>query len=169
LQLTPEQKHTFNQNILPLLQHDKIKEMSNYMQHGDTSCLTHSLSVTYTSYLISLRLHLNVDHASLIRGALLHDFFLYDWHDRSAHKRLHGFRHPQSAFENATSYFDLNPIEKDIIRHHMWPLTIMPPRTKEAYIVTFADKWCSLKETIKRPSIRHFMASSRLFINNLLD
>lgn len=159
MQLTPKQKHIFNQTILPLLQHEKVKEMTQYMQHGNTSCFTHSLSVTYTSYLLSLHLNLNIDHVSLIRGALLHDFFLYDWHDRSAHKRLHGFRHPKSALINATTYFNLNEIEKDIILHHMWPLTLMPPRSKEAYIVTLADKWCSMKETIKRPSIKHFMVS----------
>lgn len=169
MQLTPEQKHLFNQTLLPLLQHEKIKEMSNYMQHGDTSCYSHSLAVTYTSYLISLRLHMDVDHKSLIRGAMLHDFFLYDWHDASNHKRFHGFHHPRASFDNASTYFDLTLIEKDIILHHMWPLTPMPPRTKEAYIVTLADKWCSIKETIRRPSIRHLMASSQMFINNLLD
>lgn len=43
--------------------------------------------------------------------------------------------------------FSLTPIEEDIIGHHMWPLTPMPPRSKEAYIVCLVDKWCSLKET----------------------
>ena len=30
----------------------------------------------------------------------------------------------------------------------MWPLTVVPPMCREAWIVTTADKWCSLLETI---------------------
>ena len=38
--------------------------------------------------------------------------------------------------------------EKDIIKKHMWPLTISAvPMCREAWIVTMADKWCSLMET----------------------
>ena len=38
---------------------------------------------------------------------------------------------------------------KDIIKKHMWPLTIIPPACREAWIVTAADKYCSLLETLK--------------------
>lgn len=30
----------------------------------------------------------------------------------------------------------------------MWPLTIVPPCCREAWIVTTADKWCSFLETL---------------------
>jgi len=29
----------------------------------------------------------------------------------------------------------------------MWPLTVIPPMCREAWIVTTADKYCSLMET----------------------
>ena len=45
--------------------------------------------------------------------------------------------------------FDLNEVEKDIILKHMWPLTIRFPRYREAYIVTFVDKYCAIKEVLK--------------------
>ena len=167
--LTNKQMESLNKQIATLLSYPEVKQMSNYMQHGDTTCLSHCLSVTYTSYKLAMKLHLNIDEASLIRGALLHDFFLYDWHDCSNHKRFHGFHHPKTALDNARKYFDINEIESDIIAHHMWPLTPVPPHTKEAYIVTCADKWCSIKETIKRPAIRRLMVSYRSFIDNLLD
>ena len=169
MSLTNEQIEFFNKQTAILLDHPEVKKMAQYVQHGDTSCLIHCLSVTYTSYKLAMKLHLNIDEISLIRGALLHDFFLYDWHGRSNHKRFHGFHHPKTALNNARKYFDINDIEADIIAHHMWPLTPMPPHTKEAYLVTFADKWCSIKETIKRPALRRLMVSYRTFIDNLLD
>jgi len=43
----------------------------------------------------------------------------------------------------------LNEIEKDIIRKHMWPLTVTRiPRCREAGIVCLVDKFCSLAETV---------------------
>ena len=43
--------------------------------------------------------------------------------------------------------FDLNKKEKDIIIKHMWPLTIIPPRYIESFIITLVDKYCALKES----------------------
>ena len=40
------------------------------------------------------------------------------------------------------------PKEKEIIRKHMWPLTIIPPTCREAWIVNSADTFISLMETI---------------------
>lgn len=147
MQLTCEDKSYFYHHIEPLLKLTDVQKMRQYIQHGHTSCLEHCLTVAYYSYLVSKHFHLNVDFASLIRGSLLHDFFLYDWHDKGNHVSFHGFRHPGIALANARMRFSLTPIEEDIIGHHMWPLTPMPPRSKEAYIVCLVDKWCSLKET----------------------
>lgn len=146
-----------------LLSYPEIREMAQYTQHGDTTCLAHCLAVTYASYRLADRLNLHVDKSSLIRGALLHDFFLYDWHDKSAHRHFHGFIHPRVALDNALRLFELTEIEKDIIAHHMWPLTPIPPHTKEAYIVNFMDKWCSIKETIKQSAFRRFMVKMSFF------
>ena len=87
----------------------------------------------------------------MVRGALLHDYFLYDWHDKSRenYQRLHGFYHPGIALRNASMEYELTLREKDIIKKHMWPLTVVPPLCREAWIVTTADKYCSLLETLK--------------------
>jgi uncharacterized protein len=84
-----------------------------------------------------------------VRGALLHDFFLYDWHIPDKTRRWHGFTHPRIALENAKKYFKLNEKEKDIILNHMWPLTVKFPRSREAFIVCIADKICSIIETLE--------------------
>ena len=40
-------------------------------------------------------------------------------------------------------------VEQDIIKHHMFPLTPCPPKTKEGWIVSISDKLCSTYETLK--------------------
>jgi uncharacterized protein len=150
LLLTETENHYFQKCAGELLQSRDVRSMSAYTQHADVSCLEHSISVAYTSYWICEKLHLRADRKSLIRGALLHDFFLYDWHLPSDRKGLHGFTHPKAALKNAEERFRLNGRERDIIVKHMWPLTPVPPKCKEAFIVGLADKYCSLIETLRK-------------------
>lgn len=130
-----------------LLKHEKVKSMSTYIQHGTTNCYDHSLYVSYISYRVCKRL--NLDYKSAARGALLHDFFLYDWHIPGNSEGLHGFSHPKRAHDNALSYFKLNHLERDIILKHMWPLTLSMPRYVETFVVVFVDKYCSIMETFR--------------------
>lgn len=98
---------------------------------------------------IAHALNINVDKQALIRGAMLHDYFLYDWHDtNNAAHRWHGFTHPSTALRNAREDFELTAVECDIIEHHMFPLVPYPPKSREAWIVCTADKICALKETL---------------------
>ena len=86
----------------------------------------------------------------LLRGALLHDYFLYDWHDPDPSHRLHGFHHPARALGNALQDFSLDPVEQNIILRHMFPLTPIPPKYREAILVCLVDKGCSLYEVFAR-------------------
>jgi uncharacterized protein len=146
--LTDEEKQYFKDCAAELLKSSDVQMMSTFIQHANVSCLEHSISVAYYSYLVCQKFNLHVDYRSIIRGALLHDFFLYDWHLKSDRKGLHGFTHPKTALENAEEHFSLNDMEKDIIVKHMWPLTITPPKYKEALIVCLSDKFCSTIETL---------------------
>ena len=56
--------------------------------------------------------------------------------------------HPKIALDNSMKYFVLNEVEKDIIVKHMWPLTLIPPKYQESFVVTFTDKYVSSKEFI---------------------
>lgn len=101
-------------------------------QHGRlfsarrTTCLRHSINVSYLSYLFCKK-H-GLDARAAARGGLLHDLFLYDWHfyRRRKGERLHGFEHPKKALANASAMFSLTWKEREIILRHMWPLTITP-------------------------------------------
>lgn len=149
MKLNESEKQYFRSCASELLLSDDVQLMATFIQHANVSCLDHSISVAYYSYLICRKLNLSVDCQSVIRGALLHDFFLYDWHLESDRKGLHGFTHPQAALENAEEHFILNDMEKDIIVKHMWPLTLTPPKYKESFVVCLSDKFCSLIETLR--------------------
>ncbi len=124
--------------------------MKEFIQHGDVTVNAHVLRVARCSIALSEYLHISCSRRELIRGALLHDYFLYDWHipDAENPHRLHGFYHPGLALQNAAKEYPLTNREKNIIKRHMWPLTMVPPACREAWIVTAADKWCSLLETL---------------------
>ena len=78
---------------------------------------------------------------------MLHDFYLYDWHEKNNHKRPHAFTHPLTAYKNATSFFEISRIEKDIILTHMWPVTFFTvPLYRESLILTIIDKQCTTAE-----------------------
>lgn len=124
-----------------------LKEMNEYTQHGDVSTFDHCASVARMSYLINHKLKLKCKERDLVRGAYLHDYFLYDWHNWDGH--LHGFSHPHVALKNADKVFELSEIEKNIIKSHMWPLTFLNiPRCREAWVVCLSDKLCSIRETL---------------------
>lgn len=92
-------------------------------------------------------IEISIDRQKLIYGALLHDYFLYDWHKRGNRPPFtHGFTHPRVALQNAQRDYMLSYTEKDIIKHHMFPLMFIPPRTKEGWIVCIADKVSTLCE-----------------------
>ena len=125
--------------------------MKSFIQHGTMTTYDHAVNVAWTSYRLAKKLRLRVDERSLVRGALLHDFYLYDWHVRDeGRKRFHGFHHHRTAHRNALRYFKLNEIEEDIILKHMWPLTLKLPRYRESFVVTLSDKICSIRDTLDR-------------------
>ncbi len=136
--------------VADIMQHPKFQQMGSYLQHGTTTTLEHCIGVSHLSYKIARSYGL--DAKACARGALLHDLFLYDWHTvvKNTGNRLHGLTHPKTALLNAERYFVLTPKEKDIILKHMWPITIIPPKSGEGYIVMYVDKYCGFVETWKR-------------------
>ena len=142
----------FLHQINKLLHQEEVHRMKNFIQHGNTTTFSHCLAVAYYSCLLSLRLPVSFDTRSVIRGAMLHDFFLYDWHIPHKSHKLHGFVHPGFALRNAKKYFRLNALEEEIIAKHMWPFTFFHlPCCREAWLVCLVDKYISLTETLRLP------------------
>lgn len=143
-----ETRKEFFEMVGPIIENEKVKRMQKYIQHGHTSCYEHCIAVAYVSFVIAKKMRIRCDYNSLLRGALLHDYFLYDWHVPDKTHKWHGFHHAAKALVNAKRDFELTKIESDIILKHMFPLNIKLPRYRESYIVCLADKICSSYETI---------------------
>lgn len=132
-----------------LINEGRFVETKQCMQHGLVSVYEHCVRVAELSMWLQELLKIPINGKELIRGALLHDYFLYDWHDSNNGHPVHGITHPRTALNNACQDYCLTDVEKDIILHHMFPLTLIPPRHKEAWIVCVADKICAMQETIE--------------------
>lgn len=125
----------------------ELQGLEKFEQHFKINRLQHIRSVSYLSFLASKKLKLNVKETC--RGALMHDLFYYDWREKDKSHRLHGYRHPGFALKNAYELVGtLTPIEKNIIQRHMWPLTPTPPKYREAFVVSFMDKYCATIELV---------------------
>lgn len=147
----------YNTIVADILDNEEFLKLRNFFHHN-SSIYEHARIVSYIAY--RLCKYLRLDYTSAARGALLHDFFLYDWrnHDEPdlAKDKYHGVAHPKIALNNALKHFNLNNVEKDIIVKHMWPLTLIPPRYQESYIVTFTDKYVASREFIDEFRRRKF-------------
>lgn len=131
---------------------EEFQSMSRFSQHGSVDRIQHINSVAYISYRIAKKL--NLDYYRTARGALLHDLLYYDWREHNPEYKWHGFNHPTYALENARLLSEKNDVEltlleENIIHRHMFPLTIVPPKYKEAFLVSTIDKYVAVKEMLQ--------------------
>ena len=130
----------------------RFNEMGLNIQHGKTTTKEHVMNVANISMKLGDALKIRYSKRELVRGALLHDYFLYDWHEKATAengrpKNFHGFKHPGIALKNAEADFELSDKEREIIHKHMWPLTVTRvPRSREAWLVVAADKVAAVAE-----------------------
>ena len=103
----------------------------------------HVLRVSYDCYKIGKKLKL--DYKALAIAGLLHDFYDKPWQDcfeKTKFFEKHGFVHAEQARINAKRFFPnlINEKIEDMIKTHMFPLNIRPPKYKESWILTIVDK-----------------------------
>lgn len=140
----------------------EIQSLAQYEHHLEINRLQHIAAVVYISYKICK--HLGWNYKAAARGACMHDLFYYDWKDGENGKwhKLHGYKHPKYALLNAKELCpDITNLELNIILRHMWPFTVVPPKYKEGYVVSFADKYCAAREimySMNKKYKRRFLA-----------
>ena len=147
--ITKNNLAALRRTLLQLHREGSFAQSQGFIQHGSTSVYAHSLAVAYFSLWLAERMKVRCHRRDLMKGALLHDYFLYDWHKPDPSHRLHGFTHPGQACKNAVRDYQVNPRIQNIISRHMFPLVPVPPTCREAWIVCLADKTCALAETLK--------------------
>ena len=141
--------------IQPIIEHPEFQKRKNDLHHENQSVYDHSINVALIVYKTAKK-RKKVDLKSAVIGAILHDFYFKPWQENCEKKpffKKHGFTHAREALDNSRIYFKeyLNPIIENCILRHMFPLNIHPPKYKEAWLVTLADKKDSLA-ILKHPS-----------------
>lgn len=131
----------------PILSHKEFLKTKSIVHHGNTR-YNHSVRVSYTAFKLSKIL--GFDTNAVIRAGALHDFFLVrdDKNIMTSTKML--IDHPKMAKENAIKYFGVNEKEQNIIESHMFPISNIAPKSKEAWMVSLSDKIVAAFEGIAR-------------------
>ena len=153
-----------------ILNCDEFMKINDVLHH-DSNRLNHSLKVSFYSYKIAKGLHLN--YVDTARGGLLHDFFLertVDYKKVKDKVKLYTGGHPKMAVINSKKYFNINDVEEDIIKCHMFPIDIRIPRYAESWIVSGVDKVVSIYEFSKkfRHKLSYVTNLSLLLLLNML-
>ena len=146
-----ERQRQIEASATDILNSRNFRRTKGYIQHGNMTVNAHVMNVARYSIALSENLHIPCNRRELIRGALLHDYFLYDWHIKEPFRKAHGFSHAAVALQNAERDFQLNAVERDMIVKHMFPLNLTPPRYRESILVCIADKICAVYETFSIP------------------
>ena len=131
--------------------------------HHKINRLVHSKRVSYYSYKICKKL--GFDYVSAARGGLLHDFFLNKYNTKNSWKLL--ISHPSIALNNAKKHFVLSDKEKNIIKCHMFPVSISVfPKYRESVVVSLVDKvmWFYEKVTGYSKEINYNLGKAAIYV-----
>lgn len=149
----------FYRELYTLDDHEHIQILKNFIQHRTSTTYDHCRRVAVMSYRLANFFGMSIRERELARGAMLHDYYLYEATKSDISAYRHSTTHAQQALDNASELFDLTPVEENIIYSHMWPLNITHlPKSKEAALVSLSDKlvalqeFCSLRKAKRRKS-----------------
>lgn len=151
--MTAIEHEEFYKIAYEILKSEEFQKRKKFKHHSNISVYDHSLAVAKVSYMLAKKLKL--DYYSATIGGLLHDFYTKPWQENVGKRKFlesHGFTHAKEAMNNAKKYFPhlMNDKIENIILRHMFPLNKVPPKYKEGWVVTMADKYVSL-EVFKNP------------------
>ena len=138
--LLEKNQNFFFQTINEIIYTEPFLKLKNFRHHGNITTYTHVIKVAYMSYCYAVKYKWKINYDELIRSALLHDLYFYDWHDKKNGVHLHGLFHPKKAVKNAQQLYHITKREKRHMAHHMFPLTLIPPTTKEGWLICIFDK-----------------------------
>lgn len=147
-----------------ILLSDEFQKRKLFMHHHNLSVWDHSILVSFKSFLIAK--YFNASARVCAIAGLLHDFYSQAWlysdelakiddgkylsefNIKKPLFKMHGFVHGNDAAENTKKYFPELANERilNTIKRHMFPLTPIPPKYKEGFIIICVDKFNSVKE-----------------------
>ena len=148
MEISEERKQELEAIYQSFLNDEKILKMKEISMHRGSNCYIHSFKVARLAIKRALR-HKRGDLYIILMGSILHDYYLYDWRNERDKMKSHLSSHPYIAAQNALRDFNISEDVKKVIESHMWPVNISDfPKTKEARIISNADKAIYLKEIV---------------------
>lgn len=131
-----------------LLCNDLVRSMKKYHHHREVSTHFHSVYVSYNVLKVCEKLSVQKKR-EIVRAALLHDFYLYEWYTEK-HDENHIYYHPKESVKNIEKYIGtLTPLQKNMILSHMFPTTKVMPKYAGSWILTLTDKRCATADYLK--------------------
>ena len=166
-----------------ILLHDEFQKRKLFSHHHNLSVWDHSILVSFKAFLVAK--YFGADSRTCAIAGLLHDFYPYAWlyNDELAEIddgeyvkfvnvkkplfKMHGFTHGANAAKNYVKFFPHLEDERitDSINKHMFPMTIIPPKYIEGYILTSVDKLNSIKEL---PTVPEMGRTAGKFVKGLI-
>lgn len=139
--LTIEEKQNLENIYQTFLHDERILKMKDIPMHRGSNCYEHSFKVAKKAVKNAIKLFKkNIDIVVVLIGAILHDYYLYDWRKDRSKRKGHVKNHPKIASANASRDFDIPPEVKEVIETHMWPFNFKQyPHSREAKLVSMAD------------------------------
>ncbi len=144
--MTTKRRESFNSLVQDIIDNKEFNKLNKELHHGITR-YDHSVRVAKWTYNICDILNMKTTDQTT-RAALLHDFFTNDeLKDNNGLQKLKN--HPDKALENSLKYYDLNNIQQNIIKTHMFPCSFTIPKYKESWLVSIIDKLVSTYEILR--------------------
>lgn len=157
------QKNEFELLVKDIVENPNFQELDNELHHG-ISRYGHSYRVAEGVYKITKKLHFHYKEAT--RAALLHDFYFnYQLEENGEVKNL--VEHQSVALLNASKYYSLNDLQKNMIESHMFPMCRVLPKYKESFCLTIVDKIVALYEQ-QRYKVAMKLGVYLLFVFNMI-
>ncbi|GAB6390921.1 MAG: HD domain-containing protein [Treponematales bacterium] len=136
----------FDEYARDIVSHELFLRGKTVYSHGAVTIYEHSVNVAELAFSM-VEDKPAYDKRCVARAGLLHDFFLYEWHIWGWRYIRHGWAHPAIAAAKAREVFGISDREFSCIRTHMWPWTLFhPPRCREGWVISLADKIVAVKE-----------------------
>ncbi|MGN1372377.1 MAG: hypothetical protein ACI4XM_08915 [Candidatus Coprovivens sp.] len=163
-----------------ILLSDEFQKRKLFMHHYNLSVWDHSILVSFNSFLAAK--YFNASARVCAIAGLLHDFYTQAWiYNEELAKidngkylsefyvkkplfKMHAFVHGDDAASNALKYFPelVNDRILNSIKRHMFPVTIIPPKYKEGFLITSIDKLNSVRE-LPSPKVMTIKIKNKIY------
>ena len=162
--MTKSQKEEFELIINDIENNNNFRELDNELHHG-ISRYGHSYRVAKGVYILTKGLGFST-YVDATRAALMHDFYFnYQLEDKNTGKKF--IEHPSLAVLNASKYYELTDIQKNMIESHMFPTCKVFPKYKESICLTLIDKIVAIYE-MQRYKVGMKLGIYLLFLFNMI-